>query len=213
MSRCGTRTGYVKGCRCELCRKEHRDYQRQYDRHWRRVAYGIEEHTPPYADNSEAREHILWLRSQGVGKRVVAKHAGLSISNLDKIVKGIRTRSRQDTIARILAVGTHKAPAGSSVDAAPTWKLIDDLLAFGFTKARIAIELGATTPALQIGKRRVTRSTAERIKQVWFKLCQETEPWHGIYYDGYSRHKCRCLRCKEACRLHAIDQRARTKMS
>lgn len=29
---CGTRSKYVSGCRCELCRKAERDYQREYKR-------------------------------------------------------------------------------------------------------------------------------------------------------------------------------------
>jgi hypothetical protein len=30
MSTCGTNWGYIKGCRCDDCKKAHRDYQREY---------------------------------------------------------------------------------------------------------------------------------------------------------------------------------------
>lgn len=31
------RTGYVRGCRCELCVKGNREYQRDYMQKWRKV--------------------------------------------------------------------------------------------------------------------------------------------------------------------------------
>ena len=30
-----SRTGYVKGCRCDTCRQANREYQRQYMNKWR----------------------------------------------------------------------------------------------------------------------------------------------------------------------------------
>lgn len=30
-----SRTGYVQGCRCEVCRSANREYQRNYMRKWR----------------------------------------------------------------------------------------------------------------------------------------------------------------------------------
>ena len=207
MSRCGTRTGYVTGCRCEPCRQAHREYNLHWDRHQRRVQYGLEERHTPYVDASEAIAHIHWLRSQGIGKRTIAKASGIGVTSITEFSNGTRTRARQETIDRILAVGTHRIKPGIRIDAAPTWELINDLLAFGFTKARIAKELGNKTPALQINRHRVNKSTADNMRQVWQRLVQETEPWHGTY-TGYARHKCRCIRCRQAMRDYTNERRA-----
>lgn len=212
MTRCGTPTGYVNGCRCQACSTAHRDYNREWERRKRRVAYGIEQAYVPYVDCTEARQHLIWLQQQGIGKRTVSEVSGIAQSTIDKIRTGKRHRAKPDTITRILAVGTHRTQAGASIDAAPTWRYINDLLELGFTKTRIAHELGRTTPALQINRQRVRKSTADKIRNVWFKLCQETEPWHGTYY-GYSRKKCRCLRCTESARINSAEQRARSKAS
>lgn len=202
----GTRTRYVTGCRCEPCRTAHRDYNRQWDRHQRRITYGLENYTEPYVDASEAIAHIEWLRSQGVGKRTIAKAAGIGITSIDEFTKGIRTRARQETIDRILAVGTHRIAGGSTIDARPAWALINDLLQLGVTKARIAKAIGAQTPALQINRQRIKPDTMRRIQHAWATISQELDPWHGTY-RGYARHNCRCIRCRKAMRDYTAERR------
>lgn len=32
------RTGYVRGCRCDICKQANRDYQRKYMQQWRSAA-------------------------------------------------------------------------------------------------------------------------------------------------------------------------------
>jgi len=205
----GTRTRYVVGCRCEPCRAAHRDYNRDWDRRHRRIQYGIEDRTEPYVDASEAIAHLHWLRSQGVGKRTIAKAAGVGLTSIDELTQGIRTRSRPDTIQRILAVGTHKIADGSTIDARPAWALINDLLELGVTKARIAQAIGAQTPALQINRHRIKPDTMRRIRQAWTAISQELDPWHGTY-TGYAKHACRCIRCRKAMRDYTAERRAAT---
>lgn len=206
----GTRAKYVvERCRCEPCRSAHREYNRQWDRRQRRASYGLEDANPAYVDASEAIAHIRWLRSQGVGKRTIANAAGIGLTSVEEFTKGIRTKARRETIDRILAVGTHRAPGGARVDAAPAWRLVDDLLHLGFTKTTIAAALGskAKTPALQLKRHRITKANLEKVRTMWAELVRTTEPWHGTYY-GYARKNCRCIRCRKVMRDYTAERRA-----
>lgn len=194
MSACGTRSRYVGGCRCDACRRANNDYRRQVERHKRRVSYGIEAPKPPTdCSPDEARAHLLWLRSVGVGRRTVAAKTGLSQSALQRIAWGDRGRIKITTANRILAVGKGNAPAGARVDAAATWRLINDMVYLGAKKVWIAEQLG-NQRALQIGKVTVLRRTASAIARAWDQ--QPIEPWHGTY-AGYAKRSCRCIRCRD----------------
>lgn len=165
----GTRAKYVHDkCRCEECTVANRTYARELDRKERRVRYGIEEASPAYIDASEARKHLLWLSSVGVGKRRVSQLTGISASAIDKLRQGNRTKCRQSTADKILAVGRSKAADGAYVDAKATWRRIDDLLANGWTKTAIARAIGskAKVPALQLSRSRVSAKHARAIEQL-----------------------------------------------
>lgn len=206
----GTRAKYtIERCRCDRCRTAHREYNRQWDRRQRRASYGLEDHNPAYIDASEAIAHIHWLRSKGVGKRTIAKAAGIGITSIDEFTKGIRTKARLETIHRILAVGTHRAAGGAHIDADPAWRLIDDLLLLGFTKTAIAAALGSTakTPALQLDRHRITKTSLDKVQTIWTELVRQTEAWHGTYY-GYARKNCRCIRCRKVMRDYTAERRA-----
>jgi len=169
MSRCGTRSGYTAGCRCEPCRIAHRDYNREWLRKEARIRYGIEERVEQTVDATEAREHLLWLSSQGIGRRQVAKHARLVPSTIQKITSGQRTRIYRETADRILAVNLTQRPANAHVDATRTWEQIDELLDAGWSKARIARHLTGrqTTLSLQLHRDRVTLRHARTIDELW----------------------------------------------
>ncbi len=156
---------YRNGCRCAECR--HAGYVYEVKRQRDRNRGIVRLH-----DNTEAREHLQWLSEQGVGVRAVAAATGLRPHNLGKIARGETRRSKPDTIRRIMAVGTHKRLPGAFVDAGPTWRLIDDMLANGFTRTRIAAELGSTAkrPALQIGRDQVMQKTADDVRETYDRL-------------------------------------------
>lgn len=165
----GTRAKYVaEKCRCDPCTIANRTYAREFQRKKARVGYGIEEATPAYIDASEARKHLLWLSSVGVGKRRVSQLTGISLSAIDKLRQGNRTKCRQSTADKILAVGRSKAADGAYVDAKATWRRIDDLLAHGWTKTAIARAIGSKgkVPALQLSRSRVTAKHARAIEQL-----------------------------------------------
>ena len=158
----GTRTRYVSGCRCEPCTEANRVYIRELDRHHRRVAYGIEEPRPERAiDATEARDHLRWLASVGVGSRVVANRAGLTRTTVRKIAIGERARCLPETAEKILAVGKYDRSSGARVDAADTRRKIDELL------ARI---VSPTAVQLQIGRDEVRASTAEKVAALYAEV-------------------------------------------
>lgn len=133
-----------------------------------RVIYGIAEPSPAYIDASEARKHLLWLSSVGVGKRRVAEVTGISLTSIWKIRSERLTKCRKSTVDKILAVGRSKAADHAYVDAKATWRRIDDLLAHGWTKTAIARALGskAKVPALQLSCSQVTAKQARAIEQL-----------------------------------------------
>jgi hypothetical protein len=105
---CGTRSRYVAGCRCEPCVIANRTYARNLDRHDRRVRWGIETHTNPLVDATEARNHLLWLQSRGIGLRRLHNVTGLSRTTLHEIRSGRRSRITRNNANRIVAVGLHR---------------------------------------------------------------------------------------------------------
>jgi hypothetical protein len=154
-----------KGCRCRDCTTAAVIYEKQRQR---RVARGER----PYQDNTEAREHLLWLSANNVGSRAVSRQTGIGRTAIERIRRGEITRSRPETIEKIMSVGTHKRAGGALVDAAPTWRLIDDMLRYGFTKTYIAARLGSTAkrPALQIKREMVEQSTADAVAELHAEL-------------------------------------------
>jgi len=165
----GTRAKYViEKCRCQPCTEANRLYQRQRDRHERRVRFGIEDPRPAFIDATETRQHLDWLRRVGVGKRQIHAETGISVTTIWKIRNGTVTKIRRATAEKLLAVGRSKAAGGARVDAKPTWKLINDMLKHGWTKTAIAKALGskAKTPALQLGRRTVTARQARAVQQL-----------------------------------------------
>jgi len=157
------------GCRCYECTTAGVLYEKLRER---RKARGID----PYVDNSEARAHLVWLESQGVGLRTVSAVSGVSRSALSLIRKGTRPVSRPETIAAILAVHTGDAAAGAVIDGTRTMQLVDELLALGHTKGDLAIMLGASTKALQVCRRgTIRRETADKVTALHEELTRERD--------------------------------------
>lgn len=144
----GTHAKYaIERCRCDHCRQA----QREYNRHRVRQLARPDGNWRPYVDAAPAREHIHWLASCGIGIKTVAKLSGVAHGTLSKLVYGDRPRGmapskriRPATVERILAVMPHHAAGAQKVPAAYTWRLLDDLIAQGWSKAELARRLGRT---------------------------------------------------------------------
>lgn len=155
------------GCRCFDCTSAGVLYELKREA---RKARGIE----PFVDNTEARNHLLWLQSQNVGLRAVAEVSGLSRTELWKIRSGARVKSRPALIAKVLAVGAHRTAPGARVDSAKTLALLEDMVSMGHTRAELAARLGYKSPKLQYGAT-VLRSTQDKVTKLHRELAAQRD--------------------------------------
>lgn len=122
---------------------------------------------PVYVGADPARQHVKMLTELGVGLKQIIKISGVPSGTLWKLVYGRNgvpsARVRKETLDRILAVMPSDVADGSRIDAAPTWKLIDEMLAAGVPRARIAEHLGQRGPALQLGRNVITPRNARAV--------------------------------------------------
>jgi hypothetical protein len=155
----GTRACYVSGpytgadpCRCQDCRDANSAYQKDRSR---RAA-------PAFVAAGPARAHLEELRQSGVGLRTVAQRSGVSRSRLSMIVSGRVARVRPETLESIMAVFPSDAADAALVDAEAVWRMVDDLLAAGVPKVRIAEHIGQSH-GLQLSSQFVSARSARLV--------------------------------------------------
>lgn len=171
----GSYVKYVQDhCRCQDCRNANRDYERQRKK---RTA-------PPYVGADRARQHLAELAAAGVGMKTVAARSGVSHGCLWKLVYGLPGRGpskriRPDTEAKILAVTPADVADGGRVDAAPTWAIVEQLLARGWTKMGIAVAIGQKGPGLQLSRRSVSGANARAVRSLLDQPIPERRDSHG----------------------------------
>lgn len=178
----GTRAKYVvERCRCQPCRAANRDAENARSHAIARP----DEVWMPYVPALPARAHLADLAAAGVGLKTVAKLSGVSHGSLGKIVYGDASRHlvpskriRPATLAKILAVRAEAATGAQKVPAGPTWILLDELLAAGWTKSFLGRALGsmAEVASLQISGDRVRASTARKVEALHAHLAGRTAP-------------------------------------
>lgn len=153
----GTHVKYVQdGCRCQPCTEANRRYEHD-NRH--RI-------DPPYVAAGPARDHVRELMAAGVGLKRIAKVSGVSHGAMSKLMYGDYGRGtpptrriRPTTMEKILAVTPAALAGGAKVPAAPTWELLDEMIAAGVPRAQIAEQLG-TGRTLQLSRNLVTARNA-----------------------------------------------------
>lgn len=163
----GTRARYVGGrCRCLLCRAANSNYSCARER-----ARSLGD-TRDIVPADATRAHILKLSEAGIGRDVVADVAGVAVSIIDEVRTGKRLRVRRSTERNILAVDESARSGGARIPAGPTWRLLNDLLARGYTKLQLATWLGmkAGTPSLQVHKKIVTVRTAVKVERLYLGI-------------------------------------------
>jgi hypothetical protein len=160
----GDRIRYRAGCRCTECRRANTQYE---------IARAAARRAGDWngiVSAEKARAHIEQLSLAGVGYRQVADASGVPISIVQGIKRGNRTRCRALTERAILAVTPQATADGALVDARPTWKLLNELVRTGYTKSKLAAELGLQAPALQIGRRQCTLRNAYDVQRLYERL-------------------------------------------
>jgi hypothetical protein len=170
----GTHARYaIDRCRCDPCRRAQREYNRNRVRQMSRPD-GI---WCPYVDAGPVRDHVAWLRTCGIGLKSLAKLAGVPHGTLSKLMYGDPARHmapsrrvQSATAQRIMAVMPNMAAGAQRVPAAPTWRLLDDLIHRGWPRAELARRLGHQGPGLQIRRTRVLASTARQVERLHAEL-------------------------------------------
>lgn len=164
-----TRLRYLSGCRCLPCRAANSDYAVHR-------AQAIAKGQSNRIVNAEvARLHILALGKRGMGYKRVADAAGVARSIVAGIRMGRRPNAREESVRSILAV-TFKPSMATFVNGASTWKLLDELIAAGFPKRRLAHMLGNVgSDGLQIRRDVITYRNALKVRALYRKLTAEAE--------------------------------------
>lgn len=165
----GSRIRYIAGCRCDECRRANTDYEKQ------RVIARKNGEWNGIVPAARARRHLSRLSRLGVGRRAVQAATDIADSILVMIRSGERKNIRAQTERLILAVTPAAAGDRALIDAEPTWGLINELLAAGFTKTRLAAELGRKTHALQLNKHKVTVRNAADVRLMHSRLMHGDE--------------------------------------
>lgn len=167
----GTRARYVAGCRCSPCGQSNREYAKQRYRAQRRGEWN------GLVDAGEAKEHLKRLSRQGIGLRSVQAATDIGRTTLMEIASGRQNQVRALLAKKILAVDSSARADKSLVKAGPTWKLLNQLLAEGYPKRRIAAFLGSKSknPALQVQRDWVLAKTAQKVKKLHRFLLAEAK--------------------------------------
>lgn len=175
----GTRSRYVRGCRCEPCTIANRDYARA------RYLEKAQGRGNPLVSTARARRHLRKLQRGGIGTRTVSDVTGCSRSIVCGIRDGSREQCRRTTEARILDMAVQAWSDGQLIDAGPTWRLLDELLERGFTRGALAAELGsrAKMPSLQLDREVVTARNAMKVRKLYAALSRGREEPGGTWDD------------------------------
>jgi hypothetical protein len=162
----GTYAKYVvERCHCEECRAVKRAYERKRHRENAERAFGAR--PPVFVDAADTREHLFTLSAAGIGPLQVQRLAGVGKTAQWKIRSRRVLRCRQETEQAVLGITTDDHVfMGSKMDAAPAHAIVRELLEIGHTKAAISLALGNESPALQLGKERVTLRTMRRLEVI-----------------------------------------------
>ena len=173
-ARHGSRTGYVKGCRCDPCTEANRnDHSQRSDR--QAAGHPATDWVPATA----ARGHLRILAGRGAQTKPLARATGLNVKTIEGLLSGTTQRIHPGTEQAVLQVGLAQVRAaaqpGTSVSAGPTWTLIDSMLRRGWPKAWIARELGQGT-SLQLSRNAVSAENARRVEELHRRLGPRAAP-------------------------------------
>jgi len=175
-ARHGTRTGYVKGCRCAPCTDANRA-----DHQTRAARAQAGQPATDMVSAAHARGHLRILQGQGATQKGLARAADINVKMIVEILDGTRSRILADTERILLAVRIDhvrnaNAP-GTLVPADETWRLIDALLSRGWPKSWIAREAGlGIGGSLQLGRGQITAGNAQRVAELSARVVDITPP-------------------------------------
>ncbi|MEV8638930.1 Helicase associated domain protein [Streptosporangium sp. NPDC051023] len=163
----GTAKGIAAGCPCATCLHARRADDRERLAERRRIINPV--------PASAARRHLQALRQAGVKTVTIAATSGVPLGVIKKIDAAQQSISRSheaallaatvDACARALRVGSRGRlvhPDNETIDAGPTWEIINGLIARGFGVGWIGRELGYAN-GLKFRKDAITRRNADQV--------------------------------------------------
>lgn len=177
----GLRATYVAGCRCDACTTANRAYRKK-----------LELHGTDLVDSEPVRQYVKLLRAAGVGRRTIARQAGVAQTVIDRLVGINRSRPefrmRAETVAKILAV---TADTSSYMPALGAVRRLQALVAIGWTQTALAHEIGWTLANLNNLTRKpggiIRRATHDRIVAIYERL--EDTPGSSTRAKNIARNK------------------------
>lgn len=178
------------GCRCFACRRANSAYEAE-----RKIARATGEGNG-IVPAGAARAHMKALSAQGVGRRSVGAASDVADTVLSGIISGRKANIRAATERAILAVTADAAGDRALIPAKATWKLLDQLIADGYTRGYLAARLGSKskTPALQLNREYVTVRNAHLVQRLFEQLKFEcAKPTlkllDKLRAEGYTQHQ------------------------
>lgn len=159
----GTRARYMGGCKCMQCRAAHSRYNSESDA---RIRAGVRN---DLVSTDVAKRHLQALSRMNVGYKAAADAASVCRTVVAMILNGKRTQIRRETEQKILAVDKTAVSDGALIPAGPTWKIINGLVAEGFTKTQIAKWIGCGR-AIQYPRDWITAKSAARVEKMARRL-------------------------------------------
>jgi hypothetical protein len=183
----GTRACYVmgpgpgrgQGCRCDACTAANREANRRRDR---MILYG---RWQPFVPAGPVRAHLKELAAAGIGRKRVAKLAGVSpatLRRLDGLLPGrpATRHMRPETARAILAIrpGLAAYAASARIDPTGTRRRLQALVAIGWTQTALAARLGMTVGNFTTMLRRpaVTAGTARAVVRLYDEMWDRPAP-------------------------------------
>lgn len=158
----GQHAAYVLDrCRCPDCAGSNTIYEKERAR---RIL-------PAFVLAAQAREHVAWLATQGIGRKRIAAASHVAHGTLCKLMDGDTKRGsapskriRQETHEAIMAVTPADGGANRRIiDAGPTWVLLDEMIAAGIPKTTIGRALLPSATSLQIKRTTVSPENRDKV--------------------------------------------------
>lgn len=160
----GTREKYQQGCKCLPCRLASAEYARTLTARQKRGEQN------PIVWAANARRHLRKLQRRGVGLIVLSEASGIQRRTLGKIRGGQSKQIRRSRETEILSLSELHVSDHSLVPAKPVWKLIDKLIAEGFTYKQIEERSGVAYPIMWARKPCVRARTKMRIQKFYDRV-------------------------------------------
>lgn len=172
----GTRSSYVRGCKCADCRAANTRYAKL-------AKYRSDRGISTLVDAAPVRAHLELLRANGVGKRTIAQRAGVAQTVVNRLIGIDHSRPAQrvhpNTARKLLAVTLDDLADGQTVPGIGTQRRLQALVAIGWTQAALAARIGWTLGnlnALVHGRRDVAAATHRLVADLYDELSMRPGP-------------------------------------